>query len=317
MAVKNAGGIVIVQVKKCVCSGSLDPKLVKIPSLLVDYVVEVEDETKHMQTFNTQFNSDFIQSNVIKSENSQAVPLNDRKIIARRSAQLIPSDAKIVNFGIGVPEVISAVLKEEGSSDRFTTTIEPGSFGGVPVGGLDFGAAISPESIIDQSYMFDFYDGGGIDIAFLGLAECDKDGNINVSKFGPKIAGAGGFINITQNTKNVVFCGTFTAGGLKTEISNHELHITQEGKKSKFVESVEQITFSGKTAINNKQNVYYVTERAVFKLVKDGVELIEIAPGIDIKKDILDHMAFKPLISDDLKLMDTSIFNEDKMALKY
>jgi propionate CoA-transferase len=165
--------------------------------------------------------------------------------------------------------------------------------------------------------MFDFYDGGGIDIAFLGLAECDKDGNINVSKFGPKIAGAGGFINITQNTKNVVFCGTFTAGGLKTEISNHELHITQEGKKSKFVESVEQITFSGKTAINNKQNVYYVTERAVFKLVKDGVELIEIAPGIDIKKDILDHMAFKPLISDDLKLMDTSIFNEDKMALKY
>ncbi|MGF2189027.1 acyl CoA:acetate/3-ketoacid CoA transferase [Vagococcus fluvialis] len=317
MAVKNAGGIVIVQVKKCVRSGSLDPKLVKIPSLLVDYVVEVEDETKHMQTFNTQFNSDFIQSNVIKSENSQAVPLNDRKIIARRSAQLIPADAKIVNFGIGVPEIISAVLKEEGSSDRFTTTIEPGSFGGVPVGGLDFGAAISPESIIDQSYMFDFYDGGGIDIAFLGLAECDKDGNINVSKFGPKIAGAGGFINITQNTKNVVFCGTFTAGGLKTEISNHELHITQEGKKSKFVESVEQITFSGKTAINNKQNVYYVTERAVFKLVKDGVELIEIAPGIDIKNDILDHMAFKPLISDDLKLMDTSIFNEDKMALKY
>ncbi|MGX7023257.1 acyl CoA:acetate/3-ketoacid CoA transferase [Vagococcus hydrophili] len=313
MAVKNAGGIVIVQVKRRVLSGSLDPKLVKIPGLLVDYVVEVEDETKHMQTFGTQFNSDFIKSDVIKSEGATAVPLNERKIIARRSAFLIPEDAKIVNYGIGMPEVISAVLKEEGANDRFTTTIEPGSFGGIPVGGLDFGAAISPESIIDQSYMFDFYDGGGIDIAFLGLAECDQYGNINVSKFGPKIAGAGGFINITQNTKNVVFCGTFTAGGLKTEVKDGKLTILNEGKKSKFVNDVEQITFSGKTALNNEQNIYYVTERAVFKLVKDGVELIEIAPGIDLEKDILAHMSFKPVMKENIKLMDAAIFSEEKM----
>lgn len=317
MAVKNAGGIVIVQVKRRVQSGALDPKLVKIPGLLVDYVVEVEDESKHMQTFGTQFNSDFIKSDVIKSEGTVNVPLNERKVIARRSAQLIPSDAKIVNYGIGMPEVISSVLKEEGANGQFTTTIEPGSFGGIPVGGLDFGAAISPESIIDQSYMFDFYDGGGIDIAFLGLAECDKYGNINVSKFGPKIAGAGGFINITQNTKNVIFCGTFTAGGLKTEVVNGEIVIKNEGKKSKFVENVEQITFSGKTAVTNNQNVYYVTERAVFKLVSEGVELIEIAPGIDLEKDILAHMSFKPIISKELKLMDQCIFSESKMNLVY
>lgn len=317
MAVKNSGGIVIVQVKRRVSTGSLDPKLVKIPGLLVDYIVEVEDESKHMQTFGTQFNSDFIRSNIVKSEGAVNVPLNERKIIARRSAELIPSDAKIVNYGIGMPEVISSVLKEEGANDRFTTTIEPGSFGGIPVGGLDFGAAISPEAIIDQSYMFDFYDGGGIDIAFLGLAECDKHGNINVSKFGPKIAGAGGFINITQNTKNVVFCGTFTAGGLKTEVKDGKLNILTEGKKSKFVEDVEQITFSGDTAIKNGQNIYYVTERAVFKLIKDGVELIEVAPGIDLEKDIFSHMSFKPIVSKKLKIMDEKIFLDCKMNLKY
>lgn len=316
MAVKNAGGIVIVQVKRRVLTGSLDPKLVKIPGLLVDYVVEVEDETKHMQTFGTQFNSDFIKSDVIKSEGTSTVPLNERKIIARRSALLIPEEAEIVNYGIGMPEVISAVLKEEGINNQFTTTIEPGSFGGIPVGGLDFGAAISPEAIIDQSYMFDFYDGGGIDIAFLGLAECDRHGNINVSKFGPKIAGAGGFINITQNTKNVVFCGTFTASGLKTEIKEGKLNIINEGKKSKFVNDVEQITFSGDTALKNEQNIYYVTERAVFKLVKNGVELIEIAPGVDLEKDILAHMSFEPIMSENIKLMDAKIFADNKMALK-
>ncbi|MFW3652295.1 acyl CoA:acetate/3-ketoacid CoA transferase [Vagococcus fluvialis] len=314
-AVKNNGGTVIVQVKRKVKSGSLDPRLVKIPGLLVDYVVECSDESNHMQTYATSYNADFIHSNTIQSAENETTSLNERKIIARRSAELIPSDAKIVNYGIGVPEVISSVLKEEGINDNYTTTIEPGSFGGIPQGGMDFGAAVAPDAIIDQAYMFDFYDGGGIDIAFLGLAECDKDGNINVSKFGPKIAGCGGFINITQSTKNIVFCGTFTAGGLKTKIDNEQIVIEHEGKKSKFVDKVEQITFSGKTAIKNEQNVYYVTERAVFKLTNKGVELIEIAPGIDLQKDILSHMSFKPLISEDLKLMSSAIFKKEKMAL--
>ncbi|NKC66646.1 acyl CoA:acetate/3-ketoacid CoA transferase [Vagococcus fluvialis] len=315
-AVKNNGGTVIVQVKRKVKAGSLNPKLVKIPSLLVDYVVECSEEINHMQTYNTSYNADFIQSNVIKNAKNEITPLNERKIIARRSALLIPRDAKIVNYGIGVPEVISSVLKEEGINEKYTTTIEPGSFGGIPQGGMDFGATVAPDAVIDQAYMFDFYDGGGIDIAFLGLAECDKDGNINVSKFGPKIAGCGGFINITQNTKNVVFCGTFTAGGLKTSIENGQLKIKNEGKKSKFVDSVEQITFSGKTAIKNGQNVYYVTERAVFKLTNYGVELMEIAPGINIQKDILAHMSFEPCISKEIKTMDCSIFQEKKMNLK-
>lgn len=317
MATKNAGGLVIVQVKRKVTNGALDPKLVKIPGLLVDYVVEVADETKHMQTFGTQYNSDFVTSNVIKSETAINIPLNAKKIIARRSAMLIPDNARIVNFGIGVPEVISAVLKEEGVNERYTTTIEPGSFGGVPLGGMDFGAAISPEAIIDQTYMFDFYDGGGIDVAFLGLAECDQIGNINVSKFGPKIAGAGGFINITQNTQDVVFCGTFTAGGLKVSVNEGQVTIDQEGRNAKFVEAVEQITFSGETANKNQQNIYYVTERAVFKLIPEGVQLIEIAPGIDLEKDILQHMNFKPIIKEsELTVMDPLIFLPEKMNLK-
>lgn len=309
-AVKNNGGMVIVQVKRKVTQGSLDPKLVKIPGLLVDYVVEVTDESKHMQTYGTTFNSDFIKSSANQGTSHETLPLTDRKIIARRSAQLIPEEAKIVNYGIGVPEMISAVLKEEGRNEQYTTTIEPGSFGGIPVGGMDFGAAISPDAIIDQAYMFDFYDGGGIDIAFLGLAECDREGNINVSKFGPKIAGAGGFINITQSTKHVVFCGTFTAGGLKTDVKNEQLQILSEGKQSKFVETVEQVTFSGKRAMKNGQNVYYVTERAVFQLTEKGVELIEIASGINLERDVLAQMAFEPLISDKLKEMDAAIFKE-------
>ena len=307
-AVKNNGGIVIVQVKGK--KENLDPKLVKIPGLLVDYIVEVADENNHMQTYGTVFNEEFVSSKGGKEEEGQPYPLNERKIIARRSACLIPETAKIVNYGIGVPEVISAVLAEEGVNDKYTTTIEPGSFGGIPQGGMDFGAAISPDAIIDQAYMFDFYDGGGIDIAFLGLAECDQEGNINVSKFGPKIAGCGGFINITQSTKHVVFCGTFTAGGFKSDIINEELVIQNEGKKSKFVKEVEQITFSGKQAIKNGQEVYYVTERAVFKLVKEGVELIEIAPGVELEKDILNQMAFKPLISPNLKVMPSCLFKE-------
>ena len=315
-AVKNNGGIVIVQVKKKVTNGSLNPKLVKIPGLLVDYVVECLEEKNHMQTYATTYNSDFIHSNPVQSTDIKTTILDERKIIARRSALLIPKEAKIINYGIGVPEVISSVLKEEGINDRYTTTIEPGSFGGIPQGGMDFGATIAPDAIIDQAYMFDFYDGGGIDIAFLGLAECDKNGDINVSKFGHKIAGCGGFINITQNTKNIVFCGTFTAGGLKTKINNEQLLIYNEGKKSKFVDTVEQITFSGKTALKNEQNVYYVTERAVFKLINEGVELIEIAPGIDIQKDILSKMSFEPIISKNLKIMPSAIFKEDKMNLK-
>lgn len=311
MATKNSGGKVIVQVENKVKNGSLDPKMVKIPGILVDYVVICENIKNHMQTFDIEFEESFINSKIIKEEGFIKTPLDERKIIARRCAQLLDKSDKILNYGIGMPERIADVLKEANLESNFTPTVEPGAIGGTPVGGLSFGASITPKAIIDQPYQFDFYDGGGLDVTFLGLAQCDRKGNINVSKFGTKVAGCGGFINISQNAKKVVFCGTFTAGGLKIKIENNKLTIVSEGKSKKFINDVEQITFSSDTALKNLQPVYYVTERAVFKLEKEGLVLLEIAPGIDLEKDILNLMDFKPIISENIKTMDESIFSED------
>jgi propionate CoA-transferase len=318
MATRNTGGKVIVQVEKKVELGSIDPKSVKIPGVLVDYVVvsETPNET-HMQTFSEIFNESYVKSAKSSSEGCIDFPLNERKIIARRCAMLLNKQTRILNYGIGMPEGIAAILNEEGIEKNFVPTVEPGAIGGTPVGGLSFGAAINPEAIIDQSYQFDYYNGGGLDMAFLGLAQCDRGGNINVSKFGPKIAGCGGFIDITQNAKEVVFCGTFTAGGLKIEISDNKLNIVNEGKVKKFLKDVEQITFSGELAKKQGKNIYYVTERAVFQLKEEGFVLLEIAPGVDLEKDILEQMDFKPIISKDLKLMDDKIFKNELMNFNF
>ncbi|MGV0168290.1 acyl CoA:acetate/3-ketoacid CoA transferase [Furfurilactobacillus sp. WILCCON 0119] len=315
MAAHNNGGKVFVQVKRVLKAGSMKPKDIRIPGLLVDYVVETADETMTMQSNTTQYNPDYINQDVIKPAGAINVPLDAKKVIARRAAMFKKDTDQIVNYGIGkYPETVSLVLKEEGAAENITTTVEPGTFGGVPIGGGDFGCAISPEATIDQPYMFDFYDGGGIDITFLGLAELDQKGNINVSKFGPKIAGTGGFVNITQNTPTVIYTGTFTAGGLRESIQDGNLVIDQEGRRNKLVDAVEQITFSGPVAYSNQQNVYYVTERAVFKLVANGIELIEIAPGMDLQRDILAHMDFEPQISPTLSYMDARIFQDALMG---
>lgn len=319
MATSNNGGKVIVQVKEKHPAGTLDPKLIVVPGVCVDYVVVAEDMVNHQQTFDTLYNEDFVSAGIITRDEAVEVShLTAKKVIARRAAMFLnPETDHVVNYGIGVPEVVAQVLSEEGQEAYFTPTVEPGIFGGTPQGGLDFGCAVFPEAIIQQGDMFQFYNGGGIDTAFLGMAETDKNGNVNVSKFGPKIAGAGGFIDITQTAKKVIFTGTFTAKGVAYQIDETGIRINEEGSKQKLVESVEHITFSGSFARKNNQEIYYVTERAVFKLEEQGLTLIEIAPGIDLEKDVLGQMAFRPLISENPKTMDLSIFSQHKMDLKF
>ncbi|RDU24025.1 acyl CoA:acetate/3-ketoacid CoA transferase [Anaerosacchariphilus polymeriproducens] len=313
-AVKNSGGKVIVQVKKVVQNGTLDPKSVKIPGIYVDAVVIADSPENHQQCIGCDFDASMTGEYRIPLSGIRYPSLSPKKIIGRRAAmELTPNT--IVNLGIGIPEYISMVANEEGICDYMTLTVEAGPIGGVPQGGAKFGGAVNPEAILDQPTQFDFYDGGGVDLAFLGLAQADKEGNINVSKFGPRIAGCGGFINITQNSKKVFFCGTFTAGGLKTEINDGKLVILQEGKSIKFIDHVEQITFSGKYANKTGQPVMYITERAVFELRDDGVYLTEVAPGIDIQTQIFDLMEFKPKMDGEPKLMDLRIFKDEKMGL--
>ncbi len=232
--------------------------------------------------------------------------MHERRIIASRACDEIPEDA-IVNLGIGMPEGIGKIAAERGLLDKFTLTVESGPIGGTPAGGLSFGASAYPDAIIDQPSQFDFYDGRGLDFAALGAAQIDKRGNVNVSKFGTKLAGVGGFVNITQTAKRLVFCGTFTASGLKIEISDGKLNIVEEGKITKFTEEVEQISFSAEYAREIGQEVLYITERAVFRLVDKGLELIEIAPGVDLQTQIIELMDFKPVIGE-MNLMPAYLF---------
>ncbi len=313
-AAKNSGGKVFVQVEKIVKTGTLDARLVKIPRIYIDALV-ISEPCDHEQSFDHAFDPSLTGELVVPVDSLEAPPMSAKKIIGRRAAMELRENT-VVNLGIGCPEYISAVANEEGIGDYMVLTVEAGPIGGVPCGGSQFGASVNPECILDQHVQFDFYDGGGVDLAFLGLAQADKQGNINVSKFGPRIAGCGGFINITQNAKKVFYCGTFTANGLKMKVHDGTIEITQEGSERKFIDEVEQITFSGEYAAKIGQPVMYITERAVFELRQDGVYLTEIAPGIDLQTQVLDLMDFAPKMDGTPKLMDARIFKDEIMGLK-
>ena len=314
MAVRNSNGIVIAQVERVVESGSLNPRQVKVPGVMVDCVVVAKPEN-HWQTFATPYNPAFSSEIRIRTGSLPPLEMSERKIIGRRAAfELKPNS--VVNLGIGMPEAIATVANEEKIIDLITLTAEPGVIGGIPASGLNFGAATNTQAVIDQPYQFDFYDGGGLDIAFLGLAQVDAHGNLNVSKFGPKLAGAGGFINISQSAKKVVFVGTFKAGGLRLAIESGRLSILNEGTAKKFIGQVEHVTFSGPFAASREQPALYVTERCVFALTVEGLELKEVAPGIDIERDILAQMDFKPIMPGEPELMDPRIFRPEPMGLR-
>jgi propionate CoA-transferase len=294
-ATKNSNGFVIVQVERIAEHGTLNARHVKIPGIMVDCVVLSRPE-HHWQTFAEVYNPSFSSEIKIPMQSIDPMEMSPRKIIARRAAFELEANS-VVNLGIGMPEGVASIANEEKILDYITLTAEPGVIGGIPAGGLNFGAATNTEAVIDQPNQFDFYDGGGLDMAFLGMAQADKAGNLNVSKFGPKLAGAGGFINISQNAKKIIFLGTFTAGGLKASM-------------------VEHVTFSGTYALEKKQPALYITERCVFALTDEGMELIEIAPGVDLEKDILAHMEFQPIVKDAPPLMDPRIFRSESMGLK-
>ncbi len=314
MAAKNSGGFVIAQVERIAENGSLAPREVTVPGVLVDCVVLSKPENHH-QTYATPYNHAFTGRQRVPLDRIGTLPLDIRKVIARRCAFELPMGG-VVNLGIGVPEGVAKVAAEERVLKYLTLTAEPGVIGGLPQGGLDFGAALNPAAVLHQNQQFDFYDGGGLDLACLGLAETDAEGNVNVSRFGTKLAGAGGFINISQNAKRLVFAGSFTAGGLEITLENGKLGIAREGRSRKFVKAVEQVTFSGAYAAERGQPVLYVTERCVFRRTAEGMELTEVAAGIDIERDILAHMDFTPIVRDPA-VMDPRLFREEAMGLEH
>jgi len=309
-AAHNQGGIVIAQVARLAKAGTIPAKQVKIPGMLVDLVV-VDPEQR--QTYLTKYSPAYAGEIKIPMDDIEALTFNERKIIARRAAlELFPG--AICNLGAGVSTGIASIAAEEEILDHIVLTNEQGLIGGAP--SSDAGAAINFTSIIEQPYQFDFYDGGGIDLAFLSFAQVDSSGSVNVSRFKDRIIGVGGFVNISQFAKKIIFSGTFTAGSLNIFWEDGLTHISQEGKYKKFVEPLDQISYHGPYAQERDQEALYITERAVFKRGTNGLELIEIAPGVDLEKDILDQMSFKPEISPGLKTMDARIFREEPMEIK-
>ncbi|MFC2115378.1 acyl CoA:acetate/3-ketoacid CoA transferase [Bacteroidota bacterium] len=308
-AAKSNGGIVIAQVKR-VNEGHCDPGNVKVPGVLVDYaILDPEQE----MTFLSGFDPALVKRDV-PFQSDELLMEGVKNLVNRRAALELRKGA-YVNLGYGMSDGVPIVAQQEEITDQIVFMIEQGATAGIPTTGLNFGAMFNPSSIVDDAYQFDFFHGGGLDLAFLGFAQIDKEGNINSSRFGNVITGCGGSIDISQNAKKVVYCGSFAVKS-EQEISDEGIRVLNPGKFNKFVDKVQQVSFSGKYALERGQEVVYVTERAVFELSGDGLMLTEIAPGIDLERDVLSMMDFKPLISENLKTIDSVIYRDTKIGLK-
>lgn len=311
-ATRRTGGIVIVQVKRMAKRSTLSPRAVKLPGIMVDYVVI---DPNQRQTYATDYSPSYAGELRVPLASVAPLPFDHRKIVARRAAMEFTLGA-ICNLGAGISTGVAAIAAEENVIDKIILTNEQGFIGGAPLTGPDSGAAQNYDAVIDQPYQFDFYDGGGLDLAFLSFVEVDHEGSVNISRFGDKIVGIGGFINISQNAKHVVFSGTFTAGGLEVDCSDGTLKILKEGQHKKFVDRIECVSYSAPFAMKEGRTAIFVTERAVLKLVDGALELIEIAPGIELENDIMQHMSFRPRIASNLKLMDKRLFSPALMNLR-
>ena len=317
LAAKRFGGKVIAQVKNVAQLGTLNPKSVTVPGVFIDAIVVCDNpEENHRQTSSWYFDPSYSGQLRVPQGAIKPPVFSVRKYIARRAAMEI-APGNIINLGTGIPnDMVGKVCNEESISDEIMITVESGMYGGVQAGGVDFGIAQNLYAMITHHEQMDYYNGTGVDVTFMGAGELDKEGNVNATKMGARCTGAGGFIDITQNAKKVVFCATFTAAGAEYDFSGDKLRIVKEGSVRKMVDRVAQISFNGKLARKKGQKVVFVTERAVFELVKEGVMLTEVAPGVDLQKDILDQMDFQPIISPDLRTTDTALFCNGAFGLK-
>ena len=318
MAAKRWGGKVIAQVKGVVKNGTFKTKEVTVPGVLIDAVVVCDNPFEdHKQTYSWYYDPSYAGIVRVPETAVKAIPLNERKVIGRRALMQLEKDA-IINIGTGIPnDVVGPILAEEQANDMVSVTVESGIYGGTPAPTIDFGIACNAEALIGHDRQFEFYTGTGVDYTFMGAGEMDASGNVNATRMGTKAPGCGGFIDITTTAKNVVFCSTFTGGGLKVDFDEATgVTIKQEGKFRKLVKSVQQISYNGQLALERGQRMWFVTERCVFELTKDGVKLVEVAKGVDVQKDILDMMDFKPLIADELRVTDLRVYRQAAFGLR-
>ncbi len=313
LAARNSGGRVLAQVREEVPCGSMPARSVCVPGAMVDAViVDPEQEQSYAPGLDLTV-SGSVPAIGRAPARPRPGPLDARQVIARRAVRELWSDA-ILNFGFGIPDAVAKLLAIRGRVDDYWQTIEHGTYGGDLLDGRLFGFARNPRAMIDSPSQFDFYSGGGLDLAFLGMGEADADGNVNVSKLRGVPVGPGGFIDIAQNAAKVVFCGTFETKGVRLEVGDGRLTIARHGTVRKFPRQVAQITFGGKQAVRSGQEVMYVTERAVFRLTSAGLALAELAPGVDLRSDVLDRMGFAPLIPEAPKRMAPEIFSAAEEA---